>query len=613
MPATWRRDILLGAALILITFAVFGPVVRYGFAGYDDDYQVLDNLLIRSLRPAAIGRMFSSWSVRSYYPMRVLSLAVDYACWGKNPHGYHLTNLLLHAANVLLVFRLSARLARLADGQAARVGARCAVAGFVAASLFAVHPVVVEPVAWIAGREELLAGFWVLCSVLAFANAEGRAGAGAAAWRRRVAAAAASFVACVLACMSNVIGAVTPALLTAYAVLAAPRREGALWRRSLHAIRVLWYFWLPAVGALVLKVVGNRLSGPRGDRMLDLPITAAERLRVVLSTYGLNVKTLVWPAGLVIPYPNVVPARVLAPHVLLGFAAVLGTVLLMVHVRARRAAVFGLAWFLVALAPAAQLAPHHIFRADRFLYLPLAGIALAAGAAAVRAAGSRRTVRIALMALGCAALAGYAVRAAHQRRVWQGAETLFRHTLNEVPASYAARISLGNVLMAQGRHEEAFTHYRAATRIDPETPDAFTNLGVLMDGQGRTRAALAFYRRALQLDPDNAVLKNNIAWLLATAADARIRDPANAVAMAESACRSAPARDPDMLDVLAAAYAAAGRYADAVRVAREAMDLASQLGRGELTEKLRARLALYGRHQPYVRESREERGARSAD
>jgi tetratricopeptide (TPR) repeat protein len=265
-------------------------------------------------------------------------------------------------------------------------------------------------------------------------------------------------------------------------------------------------------------------------------------------------------------------------------------------------------------------------RADRYMYLPLVGLALVATWGIGDALRELRRARLASAALACAALAACAVLAHAQVRHWRDSVTLFERAIAVTDANHLAHAGLAAELRARGDLAGAERHAREALRIDPAYGDAHVSLGLLLSDLGRTdearreiergiatgamsgraqlalaqladragdtAAAIAAYREVLRHDPRQYEAVNNLAWLLATAADPAQRDPVEAVRLAEQAL----ARDPGahaVLDTAAAAYAAAGRPHDAVRTQERALEALRASGDVAAEAEYRARLAAY--------------------
>ncbi|MBN1673581.1 MAG: tetratricopeptide repeat protein [Kiritimatiellae bacterium] len=533
MSSPWvvhtARLALLGVALLL-----FMPSANYDFSHYDDDYQVIENPLIRSLAPRAVARMFATFHITSYYPVRLLSFALDYAVWGLDPVGYHLTNVACHTVNVLLVFSLVLRILRKhsvpAEEEGAQTGLRLdnwrVFAAFCGAGLFAVHPVVVEPVAWIAGREELLMTLFALLGFHFHLLARGvpwpvrrpaagrGAGEPAPGTRVRWPAHAAAACCCALSCMSNVIGVILPFLALAYDLCLFGRRPA---RGRVAAAGALltgtWPLWLIAAGAGIVKKVGDVLANAARPFPSAVNLTAGERILTVFHTYWLHIQGVLWPKVLTIVFPNVIPQSPLDPGVLLGLWLMIGTAFALLALRRLRMLLFGLVWFLVTTVPVTQVMPHHVFRADRFLYLGLAGLAVAAGAGLVRA-HRRKWHAVACGAFAAAVLGAFGVQATSQLQHWKNAFTLFTHALVVYPDNEIAHNNLGVALGRQGNVRKAIGHFSRAIELAPDYINAHQNLGNALAGLGRRDEARAHYSKVLRLEPQNTDVARSLGMLL---------------------------------------------------------------------------------------------------
>jgi tetratricopeptide (TPR) repeat protein len=175
----------------------------------------------------------------------------------------------------------------------------------------------------------------------------------------------------------------------------------------------------------------------------------------------------------------------------------------------------------------------------------------------------------------------------------------FQKVLEINPGYAAAHINLGNALLQQGRVDEAVIHYQQALQLKPESVEAHINLGNALLQKGSADEAIVQYQRALQIKPDFLEVLNNLAWLLATSPDGHIRDGAQAVKYAGRACELTHYDVPPLVGTLAAAYAEAGRYDEAIATGQKACALASKSGERELLEKNQKLLELYRAHQPY--------------
>jgi len=175
----------------------------------------------------------------------------------------------------------------------------------------------------------------------------------------------------------------------------------------------------------------------------------------------------------------------------------------------------------------------------------------------------------------------------------------YRQALQLNPELPEAHNNLGTALTRQGKHDEAISHYKWALQLRPDFAEAHGNLGNALLQQGRVDEALQHYKRALQLEPDSPDALNNLAWALATHDIAVPPDDIDPVQLAERACEHSDYKRPDFLDTLAACYAAANRFPDAVTTVKKAIELAASAGQARLAEDIRARLKLYETGRPY--------------
>ena len=273
--------------------------------------------------------------------------------------------------------------------------------------------------------------------------------------------------------------------------------------------------------------------------------------------------------------------------------------------RARPSLAVGWLWYLGTLVPViglVQVGSQAL--ADRYTYLPSIGLFVMAAWGLGEWLGPRRWGRAALAGGAAATLVACAGASWKQVAVWQDSVTLFEHALAAGWESPPAHYNLGYALAQRGRTAEAIDHYRQALRLKPDEAKTHDNLGLLLAEQGQTAAAIAHLREALRLKPDFPGALNNLAWILAANPDATPRDGTDAVQSAERACRLTGHRDPGLLDTLAVAYAAAGRFPEALTTAGEAIALARERGQTALADEIQSRLALFRAGRPYRTPSR---------
>ncbi len=498
--------LVLAGAIVALAFWVFQPTLVASFV-YDDHETIIANRLIDHLSLDTLRRLFGGVVLSDYYPVFYLSLAIDRATYDMHPTGFHLTNVRLHLVNVLLVYALALRLVlrarRLSGGPAD--GRAWLIAPF-AALLFAVHPNHVEPVAWITGRKVLLAGLWSLLAVHVYLTGLRDGG-------RRPWAVVVSCLCVALACMSNVYAVVVPALIVLVDRTLGPR---GWWR----AAWTNWPFALVAVAAIAVKVT-SRIGGAARDSRFA---SRAEWLWTTVALYGDNVRSLFVPTGRNVVYPNRVISSPGDGAFVAGLIAAIVTVALIWTLRRRRLAVLGLLWFLLALAPTSQLARHHIFRADRYLYLPGMGACLLAGLIAgtawawSRSPGVRRGRRLAVVALCVVvelAMAGtFAVASRARTADWKDGEALWSASLEQDELNADAHQSLGCNLMRNGKYNEALRHLERCIELSPDHIDAHNTLSGLLLELGQFDRAVHHGRLAIQVRPDYPEAKFNLARAL---------------------------------------------------------------------------------------------------
>jgi tetratricopeptide (TPR) repeat protein len=620
--------------LTALVCAVFSPILAFEFVNWDVTVQLLDNPRIQGLSVDNLKYIFSSWCVNSYYPIRALSYAVDYQIWGLEPKGFKLTNGLIHLTNVLLVFWLILRLFRYADrADVTRRPWREASAAAYAASIFAIHPVVVEPVAWVPGREELLMTLGAL-GCFHFHLAARRVGDKGHGKGIRVALHVAAALCCALACLSNAVAAAIPLLITAWDVHTLPRPK---LRRIVSGTFALW-----ALGAATIAI--KRLGEAANAVGIEPEIPAFPRWMLIPKVYWLNLKTLVWPTQLTLNYGNQAPRGWNDREMILGWVALGLTCVILWKLR-RRFVLFGLLWFGLALAPTSHIMLQHIHRADRFLYLPLVGLAVAA-ALALRSLANAVKGRVALAGLivagGCLHLLELILLSTGQVQTWRNSVTLWEHGVRIDPTNVYVWGCLADGLWERGQFDLAVPFFERCLQLEPNDPEilrayahrlttcdqeafhdnqraielatrgceitawtdrrlrrvlstAHMNLAIALKGEGQFGRAVQSYKDANVADPSYDMPLFNLALLLATCSDPQFRRPDEAIRVAETVFNSVKRPNPRQLSMLAEIYAETGRWGQAVALAERAIQLPEAKRDPEMIETLQNRLDRYRR------------------
>jgi len=476
--------------LTALTLLAYLPALRAGFV-WDDDQYVTGNAALRSL-----GGLLAIWlepgAVPQYYPLTFTSLWLDFHAWGVEPAGYHAVNLLLHALNAVLLWRVLAAL-RLSGAWAA-------------AAVWALHPVQVESVAWVAERKNVLSGAFYLSALLAylrFADAAQRQR-----WRW-YALSAALFAAALL-------GKTVTCSLPAALCLVLWWRNGSL--RAADLVPLLPFFALGGALAGVTVWMERHHVGAGGA---DWQLSLLERCLIACRALWFYAGSLVWPANLTFIYPRWRVDPTVWWQYLYPGAALAGLALLVARrARGGRGPLVCVLLFAGTLVPALgffDVFPmRYTFVADHYQYLAssaLIVLAVTAAAEWCRRRGARavRAGRIALAAI-LLVLGGLTWR---QAATYADAETLWRDTLAKNPSAWMAHNNLGLLLFERGRIGEAFGHYVMALSLKPDDDFAFNNRGNAFAARGNMAQAEQDFLAALAIAPHNAEARNNLGNVLA--------------------------------------------------------------------------------------------------
>ena len=493
--ASRRAAVWVCLLLALVTIATYWQVTGHDFISYDDLEYVTGNPHVQhGLTPESLVWAFGTTHTANWHPLTWLSHLLDIQLYGMNPRGHHVSGLLLHVANAVLLFVVFRRMTRTLWPSA-----------FVAA-FFALHPLHVESVAWVAERKDVLSALFWMLGLWSYARYVERPGL------KRYLVLVAIFL---LGLLSKPMIVTLPfvLLLLDYWPLNRLRAELASGRQLV--LEKVPLFALAAI-ASVMTFLAQHAGG--AVRSLDVhPIPA--RIANALLSYVFYLGKMIWPIDLAVFYPY---PRSFSWWQILGAGHLLALLSLLAVRASRRApyVIVGWLWYLGTLVPVIGLVQVGAqARADRYTYLPLVGISLvlAWGAPALVARWRYRSVGLAVAA--SAVLVALAVTSAMQVRHWADSERLFEHALRVTRDNDIAHYNLGIGLASQGRTFEAIDHFRAAIRIDPRFADAHNNLGNALEHQGRTAKAIRHYREALRIDPAMASAHYNLGLALAREGD----------------------------------------------------------------------------------------------
>jgi len=487
-PRTRFLAIVLLAAATLLAFA---PVLDAGFVDYDDDIYVSANPHIRSgLDAKSLGWAFTSFYASNWHPLTWLSHMIDWRAYGGTPRGHHATSLVLHVASVLALFVALFRMTG-APGRSASV-----------AALFAVHPLHVESVAWLAERKDVLCALFWFLAIGAYAR-----------WRTHRTAprylAVVAFAA--LALMSKPMAVTLPLTLVLldFWPLGRELRKTAL-ASALEKVPLLLAAAASAILTLAAQHAGQSLA-----TMQAVPLEQRFGNAAVAAVAYLT--KAAWPVKLAVFYPH--PGATLQPWKVGAAVAVL-VLISAAAVRLRRARpylAFGWLWYLVTLLPVIGLVQvGEQSMADRYTYVPLVGIFVAVvwgakdvfDAASIRWNGSVSKTAPALAAIAVVLVLIGVTR--FQLTFWKDGDALFTRALAVTKNNDVAHAHLGMLRAQQKRFAEADAHFREALRIHPGSALAHLDFGTILVELGRTDQALAEFRIAARIDPRDPRIQTNL-------------------------------------------------------------------------------------------------------
>lgn len=493
-----RRRWALPLTVALITFLVYLPALKNGFVNWDDGSYVYENYAIRTLDVAFFKWAFTNQVVGHWHPLTMFSYALNYAVWGLEPWGYHLTNNLFHALNTLLVFLLTVKVVNQNSSDEGRQK-KALITGGVTALLFGIHPMHVESVAWVSERKDVLSAFFYLLSLLAYLSY-----ASAINTRKSFYYAICLFL-FVMALMSKPMAVSLPVILLILDFYPLGRLTINIKTMLLEKVP----FFLLSLLASFTTIWAHYLAGSEG--IIELS-SLMMRICIAMRAYIFYLLKLILPTDLAPLYPRPLKIYYLGIDYLGSFLLLAVITYLCVHLFKRNKLFLGIwMYYIVTLIPVIgiiQIGRHAA--ADRYVYLPSIGPFLLVGLTVsyLYQRYSQKQYRTAIVGGALIIFGILALMTVQQIAVWRNSITLWSHEITLFPSalSYSNRAGAYDKL---GNHLKAIADFNTAIEIDPQYTEAYNNRGLVYNAVGDYQKAIKDYNKALEIDPQYVLAYNN--------------------------------------------------------------------------------------------------------
>lgn len=482
-------DLILVFVLGGATAALFAPSVRFDYIHYDDpDYTYRDDYVSTGLNAASVRHAFTTMRLANWHPLTWLSYMLDVQLFGISAATFHRTNVFFHACNAMLVYLALASLTQSRWRSA------------LAAAVFALHPLRVESVAWIAERKDVLSTFFGLLTILAYAAYARRGGTG------RYLAVLGLFVLCLLS---------KPMLVTLPVVLLL-LDFWPLKRFTRMSARAVLLEKLPLLVLAFGSMIMTLRAAAAGSAIMRLTTIPPEaRLANVVFSYARYLLDMIWPANLTVLYPF--NARL--PVAAMAIAAV---ILILVTVMCLRLTsrmphlLIGWLWYLVVLLPVIGIvAVGEQSRADRYTYFAMIGILIMVIWSIPEPVSRRQSIAVA--GAGAGVVAALCVLSWRQLQHWRNSAALFERSIAVIGPHATIHLNYAAALGDAGQWDLAIEQYRAAALLKPNSALAPMGIAVALDAQGRYDEAAGYYRESIRLNPNDPVAWMNLGLSLAQA------------------------------------------------------------------------------------------------
>ena len=505
---------LIAALLAMVTIGLYWPATSHDFVNYDDNLYVTENPHVQGgLNWEGVKWAFSNPVAGNWHPLTMLSHMLDCQLFGLKPWGHHLTSVLLHAVNTVLLFLFLRNL----TGALWR--------SVLVAAVFGLHPLHVESVAWVAERKNVLSTCFGLLALWAYAcyaqkrsRVEGRESSAdtavlALGSRLSTLDYALALLFFALGLMSKAMLVTVPFVMLLLDYWPLQRVTSGKWQVA--SVRSLVWEKIPFFAlAVVMSVVTFVVQKQTGTLAVVENLSLGARSGNALISYCRYLGKLFWPMDLAIFYSY--PGKWPLEQVVLAGGLILGlTVLFIVQWRRHPFLLMGWLWYCGTLVPVIGLVQvGDQAMADRYAYVPSLGVLILTIWGVYELARRWRYYELALSVAGCAAIVLCFGMTRQQLGYWRDDETLFRHALEVTENNFVAHNGLGNALDGKGQTDEAINQYQEAIRLKPDFADAHYNLGNVLGRKGQLDEAISQYQEAIRLKPDFAEANNNFGFAL---------------------------------------------------------------------------------------------------
>jgi tetratricopeptide (TPR) repeat protein len=485
--------LIVSITLVIATLVTYWPVRNHEFIRYDDDVYVTKNTTVQSgLSWQNIKWAFTTGRASNWHPLTWLSHMLDCTLFGQSTGAHHLVNVAFHVANTLLLFIVFNRMTR-----------RIWPSAFVAA-LFALHPLHVESVAWVAERKDVLSTLFWLLTMLAYVRYAERPSA----------------VRYLITLIFFVLGLMAKPMLVTLPFVLILLDYWPL-KRFLNSEFSILNSVLEKVPLFILTIISSIitfLAQQKGGALSVIPFR--ERIANAICSYLTYIGKMFWPARLAVLYPH--PAGFISPPRVVMYAIILIFIsaLLLYYGRRYRYLAFGWLWYAGTLVPVIgiiQVGSQAM--ADRYTYVPLIGLFVIVAFAAADLAPKIPFRKITLPALAAVVLTACTIATSIQLKYWENSFLLFEHTLAVIEENTVMQNNLGNILMGMGRPEDAAKLFAGALKSIPSSPEIHNNFGNALRDLNKVDEAIEQYRIALELNPDFKTARRNLALALAVKGD----------------------------------------------------------------------------------------------